>query len=167
MCVQAADIQETVGCALAVQVLSRGTIPLWAGCLIVSAAAFLLLQLDRIGYRMVEACYGVLITLEAIALGIGAFSTGAPIAEVARGLVPSLSSDTIIVAAGALGALVMPYNTFFQSHVVNGRPRDRDTDVKKGVVIRQEYGVVLQVEKRTLLLYYWYSDMSFPLLAAT
>lgn len=134
---QAADVQETVGCALAVQILSRGRIPLWAGCLLVSAAAFAMLQLDRIGYRMLEACYGVLITLEAIALGIGAISTGAPVEEVARGFIPTLSSDTIIVAAGALGALVMPYNTFFQSHVINGRPRDRDTDVKKGVLIRQ------------------------------
>ncbi len=52
---QAADIQETVGCALAVQILSNGAIPLWAGCLLVSVAAFGMLQLDRIGYRRVQS----------------------------------------------------------------------------------------------------------------
>lgn len=101
-----------------------------------SAAAFAMLQLDRIGYRLVEACYGILIALEAVALGMGAISTGAPVEEVMKGFVPYLSSDTIIVAAGALGALVMPYNTFFQSHVINCRPRDCNTDAKKGVMIK-------------------------------
>jgi NRAMP (natural resistance-associated macrophage protein)-like metal ion transporter len=47
----AADIQETVGCALALQILSSGTIPLWAGCIVVSVAAFLMLQLDRFSFR--------------------------------------------------------------------------------------------------------------------
>ena len=45
---QAADVQETVGCALAVQILSNGAIPLWAGCLIVSVAAFAMLQVGSI-----------------------------------------------------------------------------------------------------------------------
>ena len=67
---------------------------------------------------------------------MGAVATGAPVGEVAMGLVPSLSPNTIVIAAGAMGALVMPYNTFFQSHVVNGRPRDCDTDEKKSIVIR-------------------------------
>lgn len=44
MSLLAADIQETVGCALAVQILSNGIIPLWASCILISAAAFLLLQ---------------------------------------------------------------------------------------------------------------------------
>ncbi|GAX73625.1 hypothetical protein CEUSTIGMA_g1076.t1 [Chlamydomonas eustigma] len=73
----AADIQETVGCALAVQILSSGTIPLWAGCLIVSVTAFILLQLDRFGFWWIEAVFAILILLEVIALGMGAFSTGA------------------------------------------------------------------------------------------
>ena len=52
------------------------------------------------------------------------------------GFVPRLGTDTVVIAAGALGALVMPYNTFFQSYVVNGRPRDRDTEQKKGLLLR-------------------------------
>lgn len=40
------------------------------------------------------------------------------------------------VAVGALGAIVMPYNIFFQSAVVNGRPRDANTDDKKSVLLK-------------------------------
>lgn len=61
---------------------------------------------------------------------------GAPPVEVMQGFIPKLGTDTVIVAAGALGALVMPYNTFFQSYVVNGRPRDTNTDQKKNIVLK-------------------------------
>jgi natural resistance-associated macrophage protein 2 len=46
-----ADIQETVGCALAILILSDGLIPLWAGCVIVSVSAFSLLMLEQTGFR--------------------------------------------------------------------------------------------------------------------
>lgn len=56
--------------------------------------------------------------------------------EVAKGLfIPTLSSRTLPVAVGALGALVMPYNIFFQSSVVNSRPRDNDSDQKMGILL--------------------------------
>lgn len=41
-----------------------------------------------------------------------------------------------MVAAGALGALVMPYNTFFMSNVINARPRDTSTDAKKATIVK-------------------------------
>jgi NRAMP (natural resistance-associated macrophage protein)-like metal ion transporter len=52
----AADIQETIGCALAVNLLSNDSIPLWAGCIIVSVAAFGLLQVRQ---KSVEELLGV------------------------------------------------------------------------------------------------------------
>lgn len=53
-----------------------------------------------------------------------------------QGFIPKLSAGTVVVAAGALGALVMPYNTFFLSHVINGRPKDTGTDSKKRTLMR-------------------------------
>jgi Mn2+/Fe2+ NRAMP family transporter len=47
-----------------------------------------------------------------------------------------LTASTVSVAVGALGAIVMPYNIFFQSFVVNGRPRDANTDEKKSVLLK-------------------------------
>lgn len=105
----AADVQETVGCAIAVKSLSAGAIPLWAGCILVSVAAMLLLQVDRLGYRHIEFVYAALIFLEAGALVAACFDIGAPVKEVAMGLfVPTLTPVTVVAAAGALGALVMP-----------------------------------------------------------
>lgn len=51
-------MQETVGCALAVQILSGGAIPLWAGCLLVSAAAFAMLQVGPVGVRATGSSVG-------------------------------------------------------------------------------------------------------------
>ena len=53
-----------------------------------------------------------------------------------QGFIPKLGTNTVIVAAGALGALVMPYITFIQSNVVTGRLRDTNTDQKKNVVLK-------------------------------
>ncbi len=65
-----ADIQETIGSAIAISILSGGMLPLWAGCILISITAFLLLLLDRFGYRQLEAVFAVFIGVEAIALGI-------------------------------------------------------------------------------------------------
>eukprot|EP00955_Chlamydomonas_euryale_P102865 365449-Chlamydomonas_euryale.AAC.2 len=45
------DMQETIGSAIAIFILSGGAIPLWAGCILISVTAFLLLLLDRFGFR--------------------------------------------------------------------------------------------------------------------
>ena len=46
-----ADIQETIGSAIALSILSGGALPLWLGCIFISITAFLLLLLDRFGFR--------------------------------------------------------------------------------------------------------------------
>lgn len=109
-----ADIQETIGSAIALSILSGGAIPLWAGCILISISAFLLLLLDRFGFRQLEIVFLVFTSVEAIALGINFFSAQIPPIPVIEGLViPQLSSRTLPLAVGALGALVMPYNLFF------------------------------------------------------
>ena len=46
-----ADIQETIGSAIALSILTGGALPLWLGCIFISITAFLLLLLDRFGFR--------------------------------------------------------------------------------------------------------------------
>ncbi|MCD7462441.1 Natural resistance-associated macrophage protein 2 [Datura stramonium] len=41
-----ADIQEVIGSAIAIKILSRGVLPLWAGVLITASDCFLLLVLE-------------------------------------------------------------------------------------------------------------------------
>ena len=65
----AADIQETVGCAIGISILSNGKIPLYGGCIIASGAAYLLLYFDRLGFRYIEAVYASLVAIEVRACG--------------------------------------------------------------------------------------------------
>ena len=55
-------------------------------------------------------------------LQVNFFRAGIPPGPFFKGLfVPTLSATSIIPAVGALGALVMPYNLYFHSSIVNSR----------------------------------------------
>uniref|UniRef100_A0A8C5UA80 Natural resistance-associated macrophage protein 1 n=1 Tax=Malurus cyaneus samueli TaxID=2593467 RepID=A0A8C5UA80_9PASS len=53
------DMQEVIGSAIAINLLSVGRIPLWAGVLITIADTFVFLFLDKYGLRKLEAFFGV------------------------------------------------------------------------------------------------------------
>ncbi|GAX77144.1 hypothetical protein CEUSTIGMA_g4590.t1 [Chlamydomonas eustigma] len=144
-----ADIQETIGSAIAISILTGGAVPLWLGCILISVTAFFLLLLDRFGFRQLEIVFAALIAVEAVALGINYFEADIPLQEVTMGLiVPKISSATLPVAVGALGALVMPYNIYFQSSIVNSRPRDSDSDEKMGMLL-----VYMRMENMIMLVF--------------
>ena len=64
------DIQEVIGSAIAILLLSRGLIPLWAGVLITAFDSFIILLIERLGIRHLEAVFGVLIAMMAVAFGL-------------------------------------------------------------------------------------------------
>ncbi|KAL6763561.1 natural resistance-associated macrophage protein-domain-containing protein [Haematococcus lacustris] len=132
-----ADIQETIGSAIALSILTSGRLPLYAGCIVVSVSAFGLLLLDRIGFRQLEAVFFCFIVTEAVAMGINFVQADVPSVDVAKGVfIPRVSKTTMPVAVAVLGALVMPYNIFFQSAIVNARPRDASCDGRKRVLLQ-------------------------------
>lgn len=57
------DIQEVIGSAIALLLLSRGAIPLWGGVLLSVALSFTMLLVERCGIRKLEALFGVLISI--------------------------------------------------------------------------------------------------------
>lgn len=115
-----ADIQETIGSSIALHILSGEVISLWAGCLIISVSAFILLLLERFGLKQLEAVFAVFIALMGVSLGINFFQAHIPAKKVLTGLlVPTIPRDAWPVAVGALGALVMPYNIYFHSSLVS------------------------------------------------
>ncbi|XP_051528273.1 natural resistance-associated macrophage protein 2 isoform X2 [Myxocyprinus asiaticus] len=63
------DMQEVIGCAIALNLLSVGRIPLWAGVLITIIDTFVFLFLDKYGLRKLEAFFGFLITTMALSFG--------------------------------------------------------------------------------------------------
>ena len=59
------DMQEVIGTALALYMLTNRLLPLWAGVLITILDTFSFLFLDKFGVRKLEAFFGFLITIMA------------------------------------------------------------------------------------------------------
>lgn len=131
------DIQEVIGTALALSLLSGGAIPLWAGVLTAAAVAFLLLALERAGVRWLERTFQGFVAVMVLAMGAVFFRAGVDPAQVARGmLLPKLPRSTIAIACGLLGAIIMPHNLFLHSALVHARPLGRGRRVSKRDSIR-------------------------------
>ncbi|KAG8377509.1 hypothetical protein BUALT_Bualt08G0040300 [Buddleja alternifolia] len=127
-----ADIQEVIGSAIAIQILSRGVLPLWAGVLITASDCFIFLLLENYGVRKLEALFAVLISTMALTFA-WMFADAKPSkTELLIGLlVPKLSSRTIRQAVGVVGCVIMPHNVFLHSALVQSREVDHN---KKGQV---------------------------------
>ncbi|OWM65664.1 metal transporter Nramp3-like [Punica granatum] len=121
-----ADIQEVIGSAIAIRVLSNGAVPLWAGVVITAADCFIFLFLENYGVRKLEAVFAVLIATMALSFA-WMFSEAKPSAvELLLGIViPKLSSKTIQQAVGVVGCIIMPHNVFLHSALVQSRDIDR------------------------------------------
>ena len=63
------DMQEVIGTAIALFLLSNKHIPLWAGVLITVADTFTFLGLDKYGLRKLEFFFAFLITVMAVSFG--------------------------------------------------------------------------------------------------
>ncbi|KAL8172044.1 hypothetical protein V2J09_023848 [Rumex salicifolius] len=120
-----ADIQEVIGSAIAIQILSRGVLPLWAGVVITASDCFFFLFLENYGVRKLEAVFAVLISTMALSFA-WMFSDAKPSGkELLIGiLLPRLSSKTIRQAVGVLGCVIMPHNVFLHSALVQSRKID-------------------------------------------
>ncbi|XP_072973563.1 metal transporter Nramp2-like [Typha angustifolia] len=120
-----ADIQEVIGSAIAIKILSGGTIPLWGGVLITALDCFIFLFLENYGVRKLEALFGVLIATIAISFAVMFGETEPSGKELLIGLlVPKLSSNTIRQAVGVVGCIIMPHNVFLHSALVQSRKID-------------------------------------------
>ncbi|KAJ4966320.1 hypothetical protein NE237_018169 [Protea cynaroides] len=116
------DIQEVIGSAIAIQILSNGILPLWAGVLITAFDCFIFLFLENYGVRKLEAFFAVLIGTMALSFAWMFGDTKPSGKELVLGvLVPKLSSKTIHQAVGVVGCVIMPHNVFLHSALVQSR----------------------------------------------
>ncbi|KAH7849702.1 hypothetical protein Vadar_021790 [Vaccinium darrowii] len=127
-----ADIQEVIGSAIAIKILSNGVLPLWAGVVITASDCFMFLFLENYGVRKLEAVFAVLISTMALSFAWMFADTKPSGKELMLGLlVPKLSSRTIRQAVGVVGCVIMPHNVFLHSALVQSRKIDPN---KKGHV---------------------------------
>ncbi|OWM80657.1 hypothetical protein CDL15_Pgr006687 [Punica granatum] len=124
----AADIQEVIGSAIGIWVLSHGAVPLWAGVVITAFDCFMFLFLENYGVRKLEAVFAVLISTMALTFA-GMFADTKPSGtELLTGLlIPRLSSKTIRQAVGVVGCVITPHNVFLHSALVQSREVDHQS----------------------------------------
>ncbi|MBI0329929.1 Nramp family divalent metal transporter [Burkholderia plantarii] len=116
----ACDVAEVVGCAVALQMLLH--VPLLAGVLISAVGTFAMLALQRRGHRTLEACVAALILFVALCFVAEVALARPDWAAALGGFVPSTglvrNAGMVWLAAGIVGATVMPHNLYLHSALV-------------------------------------------------
>ena len=80
------DMQEVIGTAIALYLLSAKAIPLWAGTLITIVDTFTFLFIDKYGVRKLEAFFALLIAMMSFSFGWNYFANIPDQGELMKGL---------------------------------------------------------------------------------
>ena len=117
----ATDLAEFLGAALGFYLLFG--IPLWIAGILTAIATFLILSLERFGFRPLEAVITALVSVIAASYLVEMILVKPPMAQVlVHAVVPQLSgAESILLAAGILGATVMPHAIYLHSSLTQSR----------------------------------------------
>jgi manganese transport protein len=131
----ATDLAEVIGGAIALNLLFG--LPLFLGGIIVGVVSMVLLGLQsRFGQRPFESIIVGLLAIIAIGFLAGLFVNPPDGGEILAGLVPRFAgTDSVLLAAGMLGATVMPHAIYVHSALARDR-HGRATDANRKHVLR-------------------------------
>ena len=119
----ATDIAEVIGTAIGLNLIFG--IPLEIGVVITALDVFLILYLQRLGFRWVEALIITLLGVIAICFAVQIALADPDWGAVIRGFAPTTEIVTnpgmLYLALGILGATVMPHNLYLHSGIVQTR----------------------------------------------
>jgi manganese transport protein len=117
----ATDLAEFLGAALGFALLFG--IPLWIGGILTAIATVLILSLERFGFRPLEAVITALVGVIAVSYLVETILDKPPMGEVLfHAVVPQLAGpQSILLAAGILGATVMPHAIYLHSSLTQSR----------------------------------------------
>ena len=127
--IAATDLAEALGSAVALNLLFH--IPIGVAIVITAFDVLLLLALQGLGMRMIEAVVGVFVLTIGVCYLIEIYvlpQTQPSFTEMAVALVhPDLhQAGMLVVAIGMIGATVMPHNLYLHSALVQSRNIGRD-----------------------------------------
>jgi manganese transport protein len=127
--IAATDLAESLGSAVALNLLFH--IPMAWAIVITAFDVLLLLALQGLGMRMIEAVVAVFVVTIGVCYGIEIFvlpQTQPGFLEMGQALMrPNFhEAGMIVVAIGMIGATVMPHNLFLHSALVQTRKLKRD-----------------------------------------
>ena len=122
----ATDLAEFLGAAVGFNLLFG--VPLIVGGLLTAAATFLILALERYGFRPLEAVITALVGIIAISYLVETVLDRPNWGLVLyHAVVPRLSGpESVLLATGILGATVMPHAIFLHSALTQGRVQVTD-----------------------------------------
>lgn len=117
----ATDLAEFLGAAVGLNLLFH--MPLWAAGLLTALATFLILGLERYGFRPLEAAITAFVGVVALSYVVELFLAKPLWGQVLfHAVVPQFQGrESILVATGILGATVMPHAIFLHSALTQGR----------------------------------------------
>ena len=133
----ATDLAEFIGAALALNLLFG--IPLFSAGLLTAVGAFAILELQRRGFRPLEAAISALVGVIVIAFAFQMFYAQPPADRILAGLfTPGFAgTESVLLAAGILGATVMPHVIYLHSALTQRRVVGR-TDEERRKIFRFE-----------------------------
>lgn len=120
LAIAACDLAEVLGMAIGIQLLTG--MPLVWGVSLTVLDTFLLLYLQRLGMRKMEAFIIALVAIIGLSFLIEMVLARPHLGDVMSGFIPSIPNDeALYIAIGIIGATVMPHNLYLHSALVQTR----------------------------------------------
>ena len=119
----ATDLAEVIGTAIGLNLLFG--IPLEIGVFITALDVFLILYLQNLGFRWIEAFVVATLVVIALCFGVQVALADPDWRQVILGFAPTVeivrNPEMLYLAMGILGATVMPHNLYLHSSIVQTR----------------------------------------------
>jgi manganese transport protein len=130
----ATDLAEFLGGAIGLSLLFD--MPLLAGMGVTAVVTYMILIMERRGFRTMEMIIGSLVAVISLCYVVEIFLAPVDWGGAALGLVrPSLPDEgALLIAVGIIGATVMPHAVFLHSGLTQARGRARNEDDRRLMV---------------------------------
>lgn len=129
----ATDVAEVIGTAIGLKLLFG--LPLAIGVIITALDVFLVLMLQRLGFRYLEAFVITGLGIIALCFGIQLALADPQWSAVFAGFAPTpaivTNPEMLFLALGILGATVMPHNLYLHSAIIGTRDYGRSLSEKR------------------------------------
>jgi manganese transport protein len=132
----ATDLAEVIGTAIGLNLLFG--IPLEIGVILTALDVFLILWMQKLGFRWIEAFIVTMLGVIAVCFGIQIAMADPVWGEVIRGFAPTVeivkNPEMLYLALGIIGATVMPHNLYLHSGVVQTRAYGRSVPERREAI---------------------------------
>lgn len=128
----ATDLAEFIGAALGLYLIFN--IPMFPAALITAIASFIILELQRRGFRTFEAIVSGMVLIVVLAFAFQTFLAKPSASGIIGGLLPQFDGvSSILLATGIIGATVMPHAIYLHSSLTQRRIIGRNDEEKKKI----------------------------------